>query len=570
MVLSSLNRIFAGMKQKWILITLVIFALTACTSPDHEAMRQRLKYVSDCNRADTVFTERWLPTVDSLVTYFDRHGAANDRMMAHYVQGRVYHDMGEAPQALESYQKAAEQADTTRSDCDLYTLTAIYGQMADLFHVQYLPDDEMQALQMTERIAWKGKDTLSAIKAFELRSRAYFLKEKKDSMLAIMEKSRLLYLEVGLRLEAANAIFPAISISLDLHRGDKAYSYLCLFEKEMISILGRDKLLENGFYSVDKGRYLLSVGKNDSALFYFRKAIANGQLEAGYHGMLQGYEQKHEPDSISKYAKLFAAANDSSYLHVNQNAIHQISSMYNFSRQQKLAEKHAKEARKARRDMILLCSLIPLLLIAFIIFIRKWRRQAEKKYLRLSLIYDRTKSELAASIDRQRLLRYNYEAIAQEKEEEKENLLSQILAKEQEIQRLKEKARQTEEKLHQFTSVDMEAAFKKSEIYQLFNARKSPKYVNNPPSESDWQKLTDLFRTHFVCYYSFLTYDHNLSINQYRYCILVRLGFDGNEIGLLMGKDKDQRYHLRQLAYKMLFGEPVQVRMLEERLKAYF
>lgn len=84
------------MKGKWILLTLTLFALMACTA-DHEAMRQRLKYVSDCNRADTVFTERWLPTVDSLVSYFDRHGSANDRMMAHYVQGRVYHDMGEAP-----------------------------------------------------------------------------------------------------------------------------------------------------------------------------------------------------------------------------------------------------------------------------------------------------------------------------------------------------------------------------------------------------------------------------------------------------------------------------------------
>ncbi len=141
------------MKSKWFLLILILFAMTACTSPSHEAMRQRLKYVSDCNRADTVFTERWLPTVDSLVTYFDRHGAANDRMMAHYVQGRVHHDMGEAPQALECYQKAAEVADTTRSDCDLYTLYAIYGQMATLFHSQYLPDDEMQALKMALRNA---------------------------------------------------------------------------------------------------------------------------------------------------------------------------------------------------------------------------------------------------------------------------------------------------------------------------------------------------------------------------------------------------------------------------------
>ena len=127
------------MKSKWILLILVLFAMTACTSPSHEVMRQRLKYVSDCNRADTVFTERWLPTVDSLVAYFDRHGAANDRMMAHYVQGRVHHDMGEAPQALECYQRAAEQANTTSSDCDLYTLYAVYCQMAKLFHSRIFP-----------------------------------------------------------------------------------------------------------------------------------------------------------------------------------------------------------------------------------------------------------------------------------------------------------------------------------------------------------------------------------------------------------------------------------------------
>ena len=44
--------------------------------------------------------------------------------------------------------------------------------------------------------------------------------------------------------------------------------------------------------------------------------------------------------------------------------------------------------------------------------------------------------------------------------------------------------------------------------------------------------------THFARYYSFLTYDHNLSANQLRYCILVRLGFDGTEIGILMDQER--------------------------------
>ena len=152
------------MRKIVLYIILLMLVLSACTA-DHEAMRQRLQYVSDCNRADTVFSEAWLPTVDSLVIYFDHHGSANDRMMAHYVQGRVYRDLGEAPQALECYQHAAEVADTTSNDCDLYTLYAVNGQMANLFHAQFLPGDEMQVLQMAEHIAWKINPTATAAKS---------------------------------------------------------------------------------------------------------------------------------------------------------------------------------------------------------------------------------------------------------------------------------------------------------------------------------------------------------------------------------------------------------------------
>ena len=94
------------------IISVFLMAMVLASCTDNEAMRQRLSYVSQCNRADTVFTEAWLPTVDSLVNYFDRHGNANEKMMTHYLKGRVHHDMGESPIALECYQKATEMADT--------------------------------------------------------------------------------------------------------------------------------------------------------------------------------------------------------------------------------------------------------------------------------------------------------------------------------------------------------------------------------------------------------------------------------------------------------------------------
>ena len=385
LVFSWFIRIFATMKSKWILLILVLFALTACTSPSHEAMRQRLKYVSDCNRADTVFTKRWLPTVDSLVAYFDRHGSANDRMMAHYVQGRVHHDMGEAPQALECYQRAAEQADTTSNDCDLYTLYAVYGQMANIFHSQYLPDDEMQALIAAERIAWKDKDTLSALKAYELEGRPYFLKGEKDSMFALMSKARELFLKAGYQREATEAIFPAIAISLDSRKLKEANTYLCIYENEILNRITTEELLNNGYYDVDKGRYLLAVGNIDSAQFYFRQAVVNGQKEAGYQGLLSVFEQKNTSDSIAKYAKLFAATNDSSYLRVNQQQVEQVRASYNYRKHVNEAQR-LKEANTLRGWLLCLGLLALLVLLFLLLWVRAKARERKRRLQELHRI----------------------------------------------------------------------------------------------------------------------------------------------------------------------------------------
>ena len=375
----------------YILLLVTACVLLAACSPDGDHMRQRLQYVSDCNRADTVFTERWLPTVDSLVTYFDHHGSANERMMTHYVQGRVQHDMGEAPQALESYQKAAEQADTTRFDCDLYTLSAIYGQLADLFHAQYLPDDEMQALQMTERIAWKDKDTLYALKAYELRIRPYHLNEEKDSMLFIVRRAREKYLTAGYRKEAAQVGYIALNICLDRQNVSEAKQWLDIYEQESGNFDEKGNLIYGGMFYYDKGRYLLLTGQPDSAKLYFEKTLSSGLPEAGYKGLLSVYEQKKKPDSIAKYAKLFAAANDSNFMHVNQQQVEQVRASYNY-------QKHVKETQRLKeantlKGWLLCLGLLALLVLLFLLL---WvRAKARERKLRLQELH-RIHEELQA------------------------------------------------------------------------------------------------------------------------------------------------------------------------------
>ena len=99
---------------------LLLLLLVAC-GESHEQMLRQLTELERMNRADSVMQNDSL--AEHLVRYFDRHGDANERMRAHYILGRTYADMGEAPRAVDAYLDAASHADTTAADCDYRTLS---------------------------------------------------------------------------------------------------------------------------------------------------------------------------------------------------------------------------------------------------------------------------------------------------------------------------------------------------------------------------------------------------------------------------------------------------------------
>lgn len=539
------------MKRKWILLTLVFLVLTACTA-DHEAMRQQLQYVSDCNRADTVFSARWLPTVDSLVAYFDRHGSANDRMMAHYVRGRVYHDMGEAPQAMECYQKAAEQADTTRSDCDLYTLYAVYGQMADLFHAQYLPDDEMQVLKVAEKIAWKDKDTLSAINTYQLLSRPYYMKSDTESVLFIEKCAHDLYLRYGFNQRAARTLLVPISIYLDRMQYDKASEAMSVFE-DSSGWFDDDDNIKKGkeLYYYDKGRYHLAMGRQDLALLNFKKVLQAGYIETGYRGLLSVYEQQGRSDSISKYAKLFAAANDSCYYHVNQEKVHQVSAIYDYSRQQHLADESRTKAARLRYYLVfvLLAVLAATAIAAYI-----YNRVRTQNLLQITQLL-RAKADIQSLLEEKQaqldnIVSKNASEIERVTQESNQTLIEHIREK----KALEHQIEDMDHQLSQFSNASHEKAFLSTTIGQRFqNIRDSiPKEA--PPTNLDWKQCIKTFRDHFPSYYSFITNGHALTDDQLRICMMIRQNYRESEMAFFMDADKQRINRIKLQVNSKLFG----------------
>lgn len=116
------------------LVTLLLTLLLLLSCTDGERMRRELAGLQARNQADSLLTDDSLAL--ALCDYFDRHGTANEKMLAHYLLGRTYADMGEAPAALDAFHQAAECADTTAVDCDYSLLARIHGQTANLFYYQ--------------------------------------------------------------------------------------------------------------------------------------------------------------------------------------------------------------------------------------------------------------------------------------------------------------------------------------------------------------------------------------------------------------------------------------------------
>ena len=519
-------------------VVLTLTVLASCT--DKEAMRQRLDYVSQCNRADTVFTEAWLPTVDSLVNYFDRHGNANERMMVHYLKGRVHHDMGESPIALECYQRATEMADTTQKGCDLHTLAAIYGQMANLFHMQYLPDDEMKALKMVEHYAMKNNDTLTAITAYRLRTGVYFLLNDTDSMLSVTKRSVSLYRKYGRNDLAAQILIMPISVSLDRGQYKEAWKYMQVYEKESGFFDSNGNARQGkGLYYYYKGLYLLSQNQLDKAISLFHKVLSGGFLEAGYKGLLIAYEQKYIPDSIAKYARLFADANDSSYLNVNQERVRQVSAMYNYNRSQRLADKKTIEAERYKNIIYII---IGVGVFSVIVLFRIWRLYERnnrnkiliwnKKYYDTLTQYQNVRNDLMLSFK-------NFEQYRTGKEKEVEELRQSLSVF------LEDKTNPEIWNLELFVS--------SSSIVKRMHELA---YKAKQPSEVEWDDLRQLLCKHLPSFYKLIKDDkYGLSNHEQKVAMLIRLRFIPTELIALLNISKQRVTNIRSDINHKLFHE---------------
>ena len=422
-----------------------------------QKMRYELLRHKAMNKAYISFTSD--SKMKEVVDYYDRHGSANERMLANYVLGCVYRDMHEVPLALEYYNKAAEQADTTAADCDYGTLYRVYSQMGFLFSKQYLPYQLLDAFGKAEKYAYLAKDTLNAIINYQNKGDAYDYLGKKDSVVAINLRSANMFKRIGDNYNAAIALGCNYSYYIekqDSVNAKKAFEAYFSTGYEGNSNYGDAK----AFLLCEKGRYYMFVSRLDSAFFCLNQSLklskSYSNKAATTKALAQYYARVNKPVLAMKYALKTSEYNDSDLLAVRESQLQQIQAMYNYGRNQEIAR---KAELKAERITMLVYVLIAGGVVIFLLLTYLYLKQLKKKKEKILVtkhLYDDSLLKLRQKQEELELLRtVNDRKIA-----------DVIKEKEQTINKLEDDLKDIREKYSNSSLSDVDILLKESSIYK--------------------------------------------------------------------------------------------------------
>ena len=509
-------------------------------------MQWQMFQLSAQNKCYVDFKSDSIPMM--LVDYFDQHGTSNERMTAHYLLGRAYSDMGEAPMALRCYQDAVECADTMAMDCDFYTLCSIYGQMALIFNDQHLPKEAIESLKNYSHFAQRDHDIFSFIKGKELQILSYYSLDDTASCFKLTKDCHRLYTIYGYPKEAASVYPTAIYILLQDSQWQRAYMLMQEYERESGNFdkegnisPGKEK------YYYCKGLYYLGVNKVDSAEFYFRKLLGfehNRNYEA-YKGLNAVYRERQDVDSVMKYSTLCEHALDSIQKDDQSDALIVAHSLYNYSRQEKIASKKALEVKQTKWRMTLITMFVFLSAVFLLyLFFQKYRQLRKTKEKELGQM----NTDYIASINKYEQLKHELQIL----EVDKNHIVE---SKQQEISVLLDQIDDYKKKLEELPDHDKEAAIMGSEIVLSFKDKAKGKRNAPLPTDGDWQRLMGLFSKSLPTFYRGILMNEDLSKFEKEICMLCRLNFYNSEIGVLLSKSTQSITNTKCKVNDKLFGQ---------------
>ncbi len=519
-------------------------------------MRYQLVYAKGMNKGYVDFTTDSL--MKEIVDYYDNHGTCQQQMLAHYLLGCVYRDLGDSPAALSCYNDAVEKVDTASKDCDYKLLTRVYEQEGALFLSQSMPQNALSAYQKAEKYAWIAKDTLSAVLSYEHLGNIYEYMDNMNKVIEVYENASRRYRQYGYPMQAARALGGAIQALILTKQYAKAKKYMDVFEAES-GYFQKDSCysyINYSHYYYLKGLYCLE-SHSDSAKYWFTKsqecAKTNNNKSFSAYAWYLYYIKHQQMDSVAKYSEQAFAYNDSANLDMERDLMQKMQAIYDYDRWKNVA--HNEEVKATRANLTLLVSILVSVsviiigILAFLVYRKKRKLELQEKeeqenMIRQQIYYTKQELELLRTVNERKIA-------------------DVIKEKEQTINKLKENLKDIRDKYSNSSLSDVDILLKESSIYKRI------KYLELHPKEimreNDWIELEETIEQLIPSFIPLLK--NRLNVIAYRICLLVKLEISTSSIAILLGLSSSAISKYRKVMLEKLCGRSGKPKDFDEYIR---
>ena len=487
----------------------------------------------------------------SLVRYYTDYGTPDQQMEAYHYLGSVYRDMGDAPRAVEAYQKAADigkESGSRRNDI----LGRTYEQIGYLFAYQGLYDEGLKAY----RTSYYYNVNRPKGKIYALRNiaRMYDAKNNTDSAIYYYKQAYDMASFSNYQSIKDNILRELSHIYID----KKEYETV----KDIYSQIS-DKEEPNIYFGL--GCIYHNSMRLDSAIYYFNKAKEAGNIYMRKNAnwmLLEIENKKGNCKQALDYAYKFIHLSDTIKSITQTEAISKVHSLYNYQHTEK-ENNHLRienDQKKIHNYQLILFIIILLITgIEYFSLSNKRKKEAIEKERKLRKLkeeqYERSMDSL--KMNEQEISKL--EVQLQQAEMQKDSLREQLIHSQKELLELSNRkilASQNEREL-------LEIALRKSDIYRLFHEAGSK--VNIRITDKEWTNLQNSIDATYSNFTSQLYALYpKISTQELHICYLIKISIPVKDIAKILGRSTSAITVARIRLYKKIHGEDGSAEMMDK------
>jgi len=448
-------------------------------------------------------------TILQLVSYFEQHPkvlpsvlGSTGPAMPYLYAGRIFADLGDAPQALDYYQRALDVQSTTHSPSgrvgDRSRLAMqrglILSQIGEQFFFQGLHEEALHSFQEANAIAEMIRDTLSMIfKNRDIAEQYKFMNENDSSIIYYFKSLKLA--EEFFAIEMCNDVKSQLaSLYIQKEMYDSARIFI------MPSLKAIDSANITATYNIASKIYR-HEGYIDSAVICYDKLLDLGNIYGRRNAHRELSEiamERGNLKSATAHFRQYKHLDDSIRKMDNAETVARMHAAYNYQKHEREAHELKAKNDRMRVYLLLLSSavVVMLLLAGLVVLRRRYKRQL-----------------VQSSMGKTDLLRYSYE---QKTEQQKLSEREQVTG---------------------------------STIYAAIQSHLG-KAGDVPLSDDEWQQLHQTVNAVYPNFREKLTSLTPMNNFEYQVCLLLKIGVKPSEIASLTAHSRESVTASRRRLYE--------------------